>query len=87
MGIHEVMVDPKLQVPGQEPSVSSKYGFEGQRVHETLSVVLETLYSAHNLKGGVVKIGCVAVIVGKHFLFILAKIHLYISLGKVKKYY
>ena len=65
--------------------MSFKYGYEGQGVLETLSNVLESSNLALNLKGGVVKIGGVAVIVC--IIFFVAKIHLYICLGKVKKYY
>ena len=42
MAIHEVMVDTILQVPSQEHSVSSKYGYEGQGALEKLSNVLES---------------------------------------------
>ena len=62
-----MIVDPILQVPGQERSSSSKYGYEGQGVLKTVSIVQESLNSAHNLKGGVVKIEGVAVIMSEIF--------------------
>ena len=67
MVIHEVIVDPILQVPFQEPPVSSKYGYEGQKVLEKLSIVLKSSNPALTLKGGVVEIGGVADIVGTIF--------------------
>ena len=45
--IHDVMDDPILQVPGQEPSTSSKYGLRGQVVLDTLPTMLESLNLAH----------------------------------------
>ena len=41
MMIHDVMDDPILHVPGQEPSTSSKYSHQGQGVLGTLLIMLE----------------------------------------------
>ena len=40
--IYDVKEDPILQVPGQEPSTSSKYGLQGWVVLDTLLTVLES---------------------------------------------
>ena len=42
MMIHDVQDDPVLQVAGQEPSTSSKYGHQGQGVLDTLPMMLES---------------------------------------------
>ena len=39
--IHDIKHDPVLQVPGQEPSMSSKYGHQGQGGLGTLPTMLE----------------------------------------------
>ena len=41
MMIHDVKNEPILQVPGQEPSMSSKHGLGGQVVLDTLLTMLE----------------------------------------------
>ena len=43
MMIHDVKNDTILQVSGQEPSISSKYGLRGQVVLDTLPIKLESL--------------------------------------------
>ena len=63
----------------------AKYGFEGLGV--LVTIVPESLNLSHNLKGCVVNIRGVTVIMGNFKNLFLANIHLYICLGKVKKYY
>ena len=45
--IHNVRDDLVLQVPCQEPSMSSKYGHQGQVVLGTLPIILESWNLAH----------------------------------------
>ena len=42
MMIYDVKDDLILQVPGQEPSMSSKYGLRGKVVLDTLPTMLES---------------------------------------------
>ena len=40
--IHDVIYDPILKVPDQEPSTSAMYGHQGQGVLDTLFIMLES---------------------------------------------
>ena len=48
--IHGVMEDPVLQVPGQEPAMSSKHGLEVYEVLDMLPILLRALKSGTNVK-------------------------------------
>ena len=48
--ICDVIDDFILQVSGQEPSMSSKYGLHGRVVPDTLPTMLESCYMAHKYR-------------------------------------
>ncbi len=50
MTFHDVKDDPILQIPDQDPSMSSKYGLQGQVVPDNLLILLESWNLAHNLR-------------------------------------
>ena len=47
MIINDITDDPILQVPGQEPSMSSKYRLQGQGVLNTFPTILESRNLTH----------------------------------------
>ena len=53
MMIHDVKDDYLFQVPGKEPSMSSKYGHQGQGVLGTLPIMLRELKFVTQVKNDI----------------------------------